>query len=241
MEKEIEGLKIEGREREKEGEGGEGRGKEGIGREGEKTEGWKERVKRLERKIERKEREERRKNIVVKGLKEEDENAKGLEKVWKKLGVEVKVEEVKRVRAGGGRGGGIVIVKVGSEEEKKGIMQSKRKLRGEEVWIEEDLTWEERRVRWKIRQIAIMEETREKRVRIGQGGLWVEGKWWGWDEEKGEITDMDGRSWEKERGEQKGKKEEEMHGHAEIQRRLWHRRSTEFAIAFDFSLVRICL
>jgi len=79
----------------------------------------------------------------VKGLKEEEENAKGLEKVWKKLGVEVKVEEVKKVRAGGGREGGIVIVKVGSEEEKKGIMQSKRKLRGEKVWIEEDLTWEE--------------------------------------------------------------------------------------------------
>jgi len=64
------------------------------------------------------------------------------------------------------------------------------------------------RVRWKIRQIAIKEETKEKMVRIGQEGLWVEGKWWGWDKERGEITDMEGRSGEKERGEQKGKKEE---------------------------------
>jgi len=158
MEKAIQGLKIEGWVRGKEIEEGEVKGKEGKGSEGEKIEGWKERVKRLERKLERKEREERRRNIAVKGLQEEEENAKGLEKVWKKLGVGVKVEEIKRVRAGGGRGGGIVIVKVGSEKEKKGIMQSKWRLKGEEMWIEEDLTWEERRVRLRVRQIAIGEE-----------------------------------------------------------------------------------
>jgi len=156
-------------------------------------------------KEERKERDERRRNIIIKRLKEEEGNEKQLEGVWKKLGVGVKVEEVKRVRAGGG--GGMVIVKIGSEEEKKGIMQNKWRLKGEEVWIEEDLTWEERKVRWKIRQLAIREEAKEKRVRIGQGGLWIEGKWWGWDEEKGELADMKGGSWEEGKEEQ-GRREE---------------------------------
>jgi len=100
MEKEIEELKVEGRVRGKEGEEREVKGRKEKESEEEKLEGWKERVKRLERKLERKEKEERRRNIVVKGLKEEEENAEGLEKVWKKLGMEVRVEEVKRVRAG---------------------------------------------------------------------------------------------------------------------------------------------
>jgi len=48
---------------------------------GERAEGWKERIKRLEKRLERKEREKRRRNIVMKGLKEEEGNTKGLEKV----------------------------------------------------------------------------------------------------------------------------------------------------------------
>jgi len=70
------------------------------------------------------------------------------------------------------------------------------------VWIEEDLTWEERKVRWKIRQLAIREKAKGKRVRIGQGGLWVEGKWWGWVEERGELMDTKGGNGEEEKEEQ---------------------------------------
>jgi len=114
---------------------------------------------------------------------------------------------VKRVRAGGGGGGGMVVVKIGSEEEKRGIMQNKWRLKEEEVWIEEDLIWEERKVRWKIRQLAIREEARGKRVMIGQGGLWVERKWWGWDEERGELTDTKGGNWEEGKREQRRREE----------------------------------
>jgi len=89
------------------------------------------------------------------------------------------VEEIKRVGAGGRSRGGIVIIKVESEKEKRGIMQNKWRLRGVEVWIEEDLTWEKRKVRWKIRQLAIRKETRGKRMRMGDRGLWSERKWWG--------------------------------------------------------------
>jgi len=40
---------------------------------------------------------------------------------------------------------------VGSTEEKKKIMQNKVKLRGgEKIWIEDDLTWEERKIRWAV-------------------------------------------------------------------------------------------
>jgi len=78
------------------------------------------------------------------------------------------VKGVKRAGAEGGDRGGILIVKVSSKEKKRRILQNKWKLKGEEMWIEEDLTWEERRMKWKIRQFAIRKEIKEKRVRIKQ-------------------------------------------------------------------------
>lgn len=41
----------------------------------------------------------------------------------------------------------MVVVRVGTEEKKKMIWRNKWKLKGQKIWIEEDLTWEERRVR----------------------------------------------------------------------------------------------
>jgi len=61
----------------------------------------------------------------------------------KRLGVEIKVEEIKRIEAGRKEKGSRVsrVVKVGSEKEKRRIMQNKLnwKLKGEELW-EDDLT-----------------------------------------------------------------------------------------------------
>lgn len=69
---------------------------------------------------------------------------KSLRKVWKKLGIEIKVEEEDK---GKERRGGDMVVRVGTEEKKKMIWRNKWKLKGQRIWIEEDLTWEERRVK----------------------------------------------------------------------------------------------
>jgi len=61
------------------------------------------------------------------------------------------MERIKRTGVGGGGRGGILIVKMDSEEEKRKILQNKWRLKGEEVWIEKDLTWQERNIRWKLR------------------------------------------------------------------------------------------
>jgi len=55
----------------------------------------------------------------------------------------------------------------------------KWKLKGG-IWIEKDLTWEERRIRWNVRPIAKREEMKGKRVRMVQG-VWIEGVWWEWE------------------------------------------------------------
>lgn len=58
----------------------------------------------------------------------------------------------------------MLIVEIENEKEKRGIMENKRKLRGQEIWIEDDLTWKERRAKWMIMQL---EERRQKEGNFG--------------------------------------------------------------------------
>lgn len=64
----------------------------------------------------------------------------------KKVGRVVKVEEIRKIKTGRREKGEIVIMKLESEEMKRRIMRDKWKLKGDEMWIEEDLT-EERKLR----------------------------------------------------------------------------------------------
>lgn len=41
-----------------------------------------------------------------------------------------------------------------SEEDKRGIWEKKKNLKGSKMWIDEDLTWMERKIKWKLREIA---------------------------------------------------------------------------------------
>lgn len=124
----------------------------------------------------------------MKGLKEEGRLQDKIKEILGKVGEEeVKIVELRRLGQGGKIKVEMVIVKLENEEMKKKIIRNKWRLRGEEVWIEEDLTWEERRTKWKMRQFAIKEERRGKNVRMGEGGLWIDGVWRRWDEEEGVL------------------------------------------------------
>lgn len=88
--------------------------------------------------------------------------------------------------------------KHGRKEE--GIGDEEKLERGRAIWIKEDLTWNERKTIWRLRQIAWKEETKGRRVWIGKGELKIEGKWWRWDEVREELRDEGGRRWETELG-----------------------------------------
>ncbi|XP_011706307.1 PREDICTED: golgin subfamily A member 6-like protein 22, partial [Wasmannia auropunctata] len=176
IERELEGLKIE------KGEGGKDIGKVQGEREvsermirGEQKE-WMERVRQLEKRWERKEREDRRKNLLVKGLKEGEGSSKErVEEVLRGLGMEIKIEDIRKLDVGKREKGDMVVVRVGSEDMKRNILLNKWRLKGKDWWIEEDLTWEERRIRWCIRQVAKKEEMKGKRVKAEQRGVWIDG------------------------------------------------------------------
>ena len=96
-----------------------------------------------------------------------------------------------------GRGGrGMALVKLAGREEKRKVMEARRKLTDGKVRIEDDLTEEERRGRWKIETEAESERERGKNVQIGYMKMWVNGNLRRWDEV--------GEKWLEEQGNGKG-------------------------------------
>jgi len=144
----------------------------------ERKEGGKvvERITKLEKILEKKERVERRRNIVVKGFKGGEGDVEGkIKRIFNQIAVEVKIEEVREVKAGRGDWGGLAVVKLRSEEDKKEIMKKKKGLRGGDIWTGDDLTWKERQSRWRFREIVKAEERKGAKVWIGENKALING------------------------------------------------------------------
>lgn len=106
---------------------------------------------------------------------------------------------MKKMEGGKGERGRMALVSLRNMEEKRKVWEMKKSLRGRTICIE-DLTWNKRKTRWRLRQIALKEEVKGRRVWIrelkGKGELKIDGKWWRWDEVKKELRDEGGRrSW----------------------------------------------
>ncbi|XP_025995913.2 uncharacterized protein LOC113005092 [Solenopsis invicta] len=148
------------------------------------SEGFSDReVNKLKRWMSVREREERSNNIVIRGLgegieefgKAEDKKAWTENFIGKKLDVNCKVVMCRL-------SGSVVIAKIDGEEKKKEIMIKKSKLKGGKIFIENDLTWEERRVQEKIHKWC--REQREKgfEIKIGTGRVKIGDSWKRWEE-----------------------------------------------------------
>ncbi|XP_066593188.1 golgin subfamily A member 6-like protein 22 [Prorops nasuta] len=164
-----------------------------------------ERIRRLEWEKEKKERESRKNNIIIWGIERvegsEGEMRKEVEDLMGIIGIREGVKGIKRVGGIGKGGRKGVIVEIKDREVKKEIMRGKGKLRGRKERIEEDMTWEERRVMEKVKRIAEGERRKGRRVYMGYMKVWIEGEEWRWREDKGELWNGAGKKWE---GERKG-------------------------------------
>ena len=72
--------------------------------------------------------------------------------------------------------------KTGGREEKRKVMEAKKKLRGRRERIEDDLTEEERKIRWRLERVAEVERERGRKVHVGYMKMWVDGSVRTWDE-----------------------------------------------------------
>ncbi|XP_024890196.1 golgin subfamily A member 6-like protein 22 [Temnothorax curvispinosus] len=162
-----------------------------------------ERMKELERRLERKEKEERRRNIVIRGLEVKEGGRRQEAEKLEGIGAKVKAIEVKRIRGNVKKGREMVLLKL-ENEQKWEVMEKKRSLVGRKERIMEDLTWEERRTNWILRELARREEREGKRAWIKAGRIRLENVWWSWDMEEEVLKDERGMI----RKESGGEKEE---------------------------------
>jgi len=225
-ERENEGLRkrleeLEKRMEEMEKGGGGERGKEGKeGDKREKVEQTKgkskgeikeleERMRRLELEGEKRDREERKRNIIIKGVRVKEEGMEGLRKEIKEIvettGVIAKVEGIRRLGKKDKEGGEIIWVRFASVGEKVEVMKGKAKLRDRREWILDDLTVRERRIEWWIRNEAERIRREGKKVRVGYMKMWIEGKLWIWDEIKDELREWQEKGIREEKGWKDGK------------------------------------
>ncbi|XP_011871904.1 PREDICTED: golgin subfamily A member 6-like protein 2 [Vollenhovia emeryi] len=192
--------KIEKRVIELEKSGGNGKSSEKKGgKEGDEI--LKNRLKSIERKLELKEREKRRRNIIVRGLKVEGENRREkVEELMREIGVEVDILETKKIGEDREKGREMVWVKLRDEEQRGKILEKKSKLKGKKERIGEDLTWRERKMKWKLEEIAREEEKEGKTVWIRYGRIRIDNIWWRWDEDEEVLRDGNGNVKELKKG-----------------------------------------
>lgn len=141
-------------------------------------------LSRGELKFEMKERERRKRNIMVRGIRtvggRRKEEVKELFKKY--LGTDVYTGLIRAI------GGGLV-VEVIAMENKIEIMRRKSNLAGSGIWIEDDLTEREKQVQEWLERLGREERQMGHEVRVGYMKVRVDELWYIWSEEEGRLLD----------------------------------------------------
>ncbi|XP_053990543.1 golgin subfamily A member 6-like protein 1 [Hylaeus volcanicus] len=185
---------------------------------GEEEREWKEKLKELERRVEMADRAERRRNIIIRGIRtDRGKEKEAVKEVLKRIGVEVEVESARQVGQIGESGKGMVVPRLQNEIMKKEVFRKKRDLgRGGER-IEENLTQKERRIQRKLREIVEQERRAGGRAIVGYGKICIGNTWWRWSEEEERLREWgghgrEGREVEGVKGKGNGERREEGEG-----------------------------
>ncbi|KMQ87626.1 hypothetical protein RF55_13041 [Lasius niger] len=93
------------------------------------------------------------------------------------------------------------------EDKEELLEKSGEIMRKWEIIVDEDLTREEKRLKWRIAEKARMERRRERKIVNDSRRIWIEGKKWKWDEEKERWREWEGEEDRKE-GKGEGKEKE---------------------------------
>lgn len=172
----------------------------------EEVETLKEKIKNIEEKCNRKDREERKKNLIIRGLKEtREEDTKEIiyQLFEEKLGVRPKVDQATRMgRMRGEEECRAVKVRFSEVKEKWLVTDKKQKLKGSRIYIDEDYpeeVWEKRK-----RLIAMAQRIRKeegKRVFVQYDRIKIDGEIYELVKENGEekLLKNEGRTVGRER------------------------------------------
>lgn len=144
--------------------------KEGVEREGTGE------LKEIKKVLELKERKERRNNIIIKGLQTEGgQMSKKIEEfLSEKLRIQEKIESSTKIDMGRNNNEG-VLVRLSDHKKKGAIMEKNKMLRGTQIFIDDDLTKEERKIQMRLKEKMKEERNKGNRVRIGYQKIEING------------------------------------------------------------------
>lgn len=149
------------------------------------------RIEKLENRLEEQERERKKCNIIIKGIAGKEIHSQQEIQEWLKTKLEVDTE-VRRVTNLGKPGNrDMVLVELGNYQKKQDIMKNKSRLRGTEIYIENDLTLEERKIAASIRRLAKEERKKGNQVKIGYKRVYVNKKLYTWDNRSETLKEQD--------------------------------------------------
>ncbi|KAL6417393.1 hypothetical protein ACFW04_012785 [Cataglyphis niger] len=140
------------------------------------------RLNEMENRMERREREERRKNVLIKGVEE----------LFDSIGIKAEIEEVRKIGGSVEEGREMIVVRLKNEDQKREVWNKKKLLKSRKERILEDWTWKERRMRWSLKRIVKEEEKKGRKVWIRYGKIRIDEKWWRWDKEEEVLKDGNG-------------------------------------------------
>lgn len=144
---------------------------------------WKNRVMKLEERIERMENRERKRNIVVKGIPEGRGERREVteDKVKRMIDSQMEIKDIRAdmiIRIGKEAEGRNrpILVKCADEMEKKRIIAGRTKLKGSKIFLEEDLSYEVRQKRKKLWHLAKKNEVDNKEIRWRDDKILIRGR-----------------------------------------------------------------
>ena len=142
--------------------------------------------KETEKRDEEQRRKRRRKNVIWKGIEGEDEEAIGviISRITRDATGEKK--EIRRLEVREGEGGRkVIIAEMESKEDRDEMLEMREVIwKKWRVMIDEDLTMEERRARWRMVKRAKKERRKGKKVEVSNRRMWIDGEEWRWVEEE---------------------------------------------------------
>lgn len=146
------------------------------------------RIENLEDRAEKEERKKRKNNIVVKGIQVTKGKEKEQLEAFLKEEVKVNAKILKAYQTEKEQRTDRIVAEVESWSMKQEIMTNKFKLRNTKIYIDNDLTVEERRIQKEIRSIAREEKGKGKKVKIGYQKITIGNEEFRWNKEEQGVS-----------------------------------------------------
>jgi len=143
----------------------------------------------MEKVMEEQDREHRRNNIIIQGLKIGD--AKIREDTERFLRAELEFEGEVGAARKVGKNRNMIVAKIDTFINKQEIMKNKTKLRNKPIFINNDMTVKERDIQRILRNRAREEREEGKEVRVGYKTIRIADKQFRWDEERQQIVETE--------------------------------------------------